>query len=434
MTGPRPRLLAAVGVALLLTAATSCSSGSSDAADSKATTSAPTSSPSTTASSKAGTDPAGGTPLARYAGYRSKSYDDRTHWVCRPDTPKDPCHGDLDATSVAADGTLTVEPFHRAQHPKVDCFYVYPTISNDKGAYSDWNTSPDEEGFVTVQQAARLASTCRVFAPVYRQGTLTGITSRLGGGTPPAGTGDPYADVLDAFRTYMAQDNDGRGVVLVGHSQGTAMLIKLIKDEIDPNPDVRAKLVGAYLAGGSVGVPAGKTVGGSFANVPLCSKAAESGCIYTWSTFRSTAPPPADSFFGRVRGGATGQVAGCVNPAAPAGGSADARSYFPSNAGASILKALGAQAKDETWVDPDVGKVTTPFVTLPGLVSVACTSSGDFSYLEATVHGDPSDPRADDISGDLTPQWGLHLVDVNLVMGNVQADVAAQAKAYAASH
>jgi hypothetical protein len=352
--------------------------------------------------------------------------------VCRPDTPDDICHRDLDSTTVTADGTLTVEKFKRAADPKIDCFYVYPTISRDQSAYSDWDASPDEEGYVTLNQAARLASQCRVFAPVYRQGTLAGLTSRIaGGGSKFTDTGDPFADVLDAFRTYMAEDNGGRGFVLIGHSQGAGMLNQLIKTEIDPNTDVRAKLVGAYLAGGTVAVPEGKVVGGDFQHVPLCTKVEQSGCAVTWATFRSTATPPASSFFGRVRGGKAGEVAGCVSPADPTGGPAEAHSYFPANAKASILSSLGQNEGGSSWLDPSAGKkITTPYVSLPGLVTVQCASKDGFHFLEATVHPSAG-PRADDIPGDLTPEWGLHLVDVNLVMGNVVDLVGAQAKAYA---
>ena len=60
--------------------------------------------------------------------------------------------------------------------------------------------------------------------------------------------------------------------------------------------------------------------------------------------------------------------------------------------------------------------MTTPFVRLPGLVTGECTTTDGLHYLAAEVHPDPG-PRSDDIVGDLTPQWGLHLVDVNLVMG-----------------
>ena len=71
---------------------------------------------------------------------------------------------------------------------------------------------------------------------------------------------------------------------------------------------------------------------------------------------------------------------------------------------------------------------------MPGLVTGKCVSDGGFDYLEVTVHGDPSDPRADDIAGDLTPEWGLHLVDVNLVMGDILHLVQQQTKAYEAHH
>ena len=61
--------------------------------------------------------------------------------------------------------------------------------------------------------------------------------------------------------------------------------------------------------------------------------------------------------------------------------------------------------------------ITTPFVSTPGLLEGECVKRGPFTYLEITVHGDPADPRTDDITGDLIPSWGLHLVDFDLVMG-----------------
>ena len=37
-----------------------------------------------------------------------------------------------------------------------------------------------------------------------------------------------YRDVVDAWNHYLEHDNDGGGVVLMGHSQGTGVLVKLI--------------------------------------------------------------------------------------------------------------------------------------------------------------------------------------------------------------
>jgi hypothetical protein len=70
------------------------------------------------------------------------------------------------------------------------------------------------------------------------------------------------------------------------------------------------------------------------------------------------------------------------------------------------------------WVTPEQ-PVETPWVSVPGLLTAECKSNAIATYLEITVHGDPSDPRIDDIVGDLTPDWGLHLVDFNVGMGNL---------------
>ena len=82
--------------------------------------------------------------------------------------------------------------------------------------------------------------------------------------------------------------------------------------------------------------------------------------------------------------------------------------------------------------------VTTPFASTPGLLSGRCVSEGDFTYLSVDVNADPADPRVDDITGDILimgrplKDWGLHLIDVNLAMGDLVALAGEQSKAYAA--
>jgi hypothetical protein len=118
-----------------------------------------------------------------------------------------------------------------------------------------------------------------------------------------------------------------------------------------------------------------------------------------------------------------------VNPAA-AGASAELDSYFPADAEASILSSLGTGGEAQSWLDPAAGTITTPFVRVTDLATGSCTTQGNFTYLEVTVTGAGDGPRADDFGGDLSPEWGLHLVDVNLVMGDVVRNVAAQAEVY----
>jgi hypothetical protein len=347
-----------------------------------------------------------------YGGHQSETYADLAVWMCHPDLDRDACD-DLDATAVAADGSTEVQEHVAAEDPAIDCFYIYPTISTDPGANSDLVPSEDQEIRAVRNQVARMNEVCEVYAPVYRQRTLTALTGSV---EDDPGTRDlAYNDVLDAWKHYISNHNEGRGVVLVGHSQGSGLLTRLIAEEIDTNDELRPRLVSAYLLGSSVAVPEGEVVGGAFQNVPLCTSAGETGCVVTYASFRSTAPPPADSFFGRTRDG--NGVAGCVNPAALVAGQDGGRVT-------SVPYFVAADTID-TGIEVD-----TPWVTYPDFLEVECVSRDGFNYLEVTVNGDPSDPRTDDIAGDLTPVWGLHLVDANLTMGDQVALLGMQAEAF----
>src|SRR5690606_9130171 len=198
-------------------------------------------------------------------------YADDANWLCRPGMAGNVCtETDLDATVVEADGTTTVEPFEPAEDPPVDCFYVYPTISADPTANSDLVAGPEEKGIVA-GQAARLGEVCRVFAPMYRQNTLASMMGTVDSDLSREERGAiAYDDVVDAWKHYLANDNDGRGVILVGHSQGSGLLARLLAEEVDDEPALREKLVSAMLIGSSVTVPEGEVVGGTFENIPLC--------------------------------------------------------------------------------------------------------------------------------------------------------------------
>src|SRR5262249_27238980 len=141
-------------------------------------------------------------------------------------------------------------------------------------------------------------------------------------------------------------------------------------------------------------VPKGKDVGGSFQHVPLCRSASQIGCVITFASFRSTVPPPANTLFGKVPEAT--MAAACTNPAALAGGSGELHAYLDANA-----RTITGTAQAKPWVAGDQ-KVETPWVSVPGLLTATCASNDNASgYLEVTVHGDPGDPRVDDIVGDI---------------------------------
>jgi|RhiMethySRZTD1v2_1073278.scaffolds.fasta_scaffold02357_19 DUF3089 family protein len=360
---------------------------------------------------------------AGYDGYTSTTYADDANWLCKPGIADDACAIDLDATAVAADGETEVVEHQVADDPPVDCFYVYPTTSRDPGANSDFVPAENEEIATVWNQVARLSSTCRIFAPVYRQVTLSVLAGGTGGDDPRAVA---YGDVVDAFKDYVANESDGRGFVLLGHSQGAGMITRLIQDEIDDEPLLRDRLVAAYVLGSSVQVPEGEVVGGSFAEVPLCEADDQTGCVVSYSSYRSTRPPAGGAFFGQA---GEGTRAACVNPAALSGGSAALHPYFLIDQPAGTL--LGGTNPAQPFADPArTAEITTPWVTYPDFVAGECVSEGPYTYLSLTVDGDPADPRTDDIGGDLTDVWGMHLVDANVAMGDIEALVTSQAAAY----
>lgn len=360
-------------------------------------------------------------------------YSDPRLWLCRPGLQDDRCDVNLDATVIEADGTTFVEPWNPADDPKIDCFFVYPTVSNDETWQSDF--SPDGAEWDDIKlQFARFGQVCRQFAPLYRQGTLRRLRAAAGGPAPvgeqpPADFGG-YSDVRAAWEWYMAHENENRGFVLIGHSQGGAMITRLIADVIDGRPTQR-RLVSALILGAPVMVPAGTDVGGSFAHVPLCRDQAQTGCVITYASFRDTLPPPPESRFGRARDGLR---AACVNPANLSGGPGTPRSYFLTQG---LLNRPGGSVLPD-WLTP-AKKIDTPFVTTPGLVTTECVESGEFNWLSMHVNADPTDPRTDDLAGEIIRPtgpdlaWGLHLIDVDHSMGDLIDIVRLQGEAYQAA-
>ena len=96
--------------------------------------------------------------------------------------------------------------------------------------------------------------------------------------------------MVEAWRTYLRRFNHGRGVVLIGHSQGTFVLRRLIREEIDPKASARRRLVSAVLLGGNVTVKAGSDRGGDFKRVRACRRAGQTGCVVAFSTFNAPVP------------------------------------------------------------------------------------------------------------------------------------------------
>jgi hypothetical protein len=349
----------------------------------------------------------------------------KTVWLCLPGHKPDPCTPGLSTTTYSPTlKKLSVSHPKQVKNPAFDCFYVYPTVSDQKAPVANLHIDPAERS-VALYQTARYSQYCRVFAPMYRQTTLVGIgaATGIGSGAPtPEQAAEGPADVTAAFKTYLKKYNHGRGFVLIGHSQGSFVLRRLIAKQVDTKPAVRKLLISAILMGGNVLVKNGSNVGGDFKHIPACHSDTQLGCVIAFSTFDQL--PPADSLFGRTNGalGTTGKNVHvlCTNPAALGGGSAKLDPIFPSKPFAPGTIATGNKLLKITQPMPK-----TTWGSIPNSYSAHCSSSGGANVLEIAPLGGAQTPVPAP-----TPQWGLHLLDANIALGNLVADVKSEGAAF----
>ena len=228
-----------------------------------------------------------------------------------------------------------------------------------------------------------------------------------------------YDSLLSAWKDYLAHDNHGRPIIFIGHSQGAAMLIRLLQTQVDPSPSLRRRMVSAIILGATCRSRRAGTSEARFRNIPTCRSASQTGCVIAYSSFGST--PPANSLFGRagpggqpaVRQGERGsQQVACVNPVT-----------FSSRAGRLAAVLPRRHLADAGRPGPDtLGDLSGPLHRAVPAERRGILAAGD-------GHPGSGDPRPT-VSASLGPQWGYHLDDVNLALGNLVTDVGLQEAAY----
>jgi hypothetical protein len=327
-----------------------------------------------------------------------------TVWLCHPGQKADPCTRSLSFTAV--NGSLSLRRYdvgaRRAQ--PIDCFYVYPSVSTENRGNSDLKPGIEETDTAWLQ-ASWFSPFCRVFAPMYRQVTTHGD------GNPYHGNYElEYADVLAAWREYLANDNKGRGFVLIGHSEGGYLLKRLIREQIEDEASVRRHLVSAILLGANVLV--GKDA--DLRRVPPCASASQTGCVVAYSTWDKA--PPADASFERVE---SGQRVLCVNPGAP--GSSGPAAVTPMFLTSSFGEMGGVSPQLLFAIDTD-------WVSYPKLYRARCERRGGQAWLQVTkTSAADKRPAAHAMHG---AHWGLHPLDVNIALFELVGLVGSQATAY----
>jgi Protein of unknown function (DUF3089) len=353
--------------------------------------------------------------VACFAAPASATTAQNSRWLCKPGKDPNPCKRGLKTTLISPSGEkLGVKSPKTHGRRKVDCFYVYPTVSDQQTKNANLHIDPEERS-IALYQAARYSQYCRVYAPMYRQVTLTALLNQ--GGFTPHESQIAYDSVLNAWNKYLTKFNDGRGVVFIGHSQGSFVLRELLANEVDPNAELRNRMISAILLGGNVTVKDGSDTGGDFQHIPACASPMQLHCVMAFSTYNAT--PPSDSLFGRTT--VPGQHVLCTNPAALGGGSADLRTVYPSKPFAPNTT-IGAATRA---VGLPVIDASTRWIEADGAYNGQCSSANGANVLQ--VAGNDGAPTLHAVP---TAAWGLHLTDANIALGNLVTDVRHEISAY----
>ena len=160
-----------------------------------------------------------------------------------------------------------------------DVFFIHPTMLLEGSAWNadvhDDAMNAEVDHWPIRHQASAFAGAGRVFAPRYRQAHVRIFS--LGDSLSWAAAEVAYQDINEAFRHYLKHWNQGRPVVIAGHSQGAFHGRRLLQEHFDGTP-LAAQFVAAYLPGMDM-------VASEFNAIPTCDVPDQTGCLCTWMTY-----------------------------------------------------------------------------------------------------------------------------------------------------
>lgn len=167
----------------------------------------------------------------------------------------------------------------------VDVFYVYPTLYT-KGKH--WNADLTDEKLnkridekPVYFQASVFNQSCRVYAPRYRQAIVEVFFKESEDGQKALDFA--FNDVKNAFEYYLKHYNNGRPIIIAGHSQGSYHTRRLIKDYFD-NSTLKNRLVAAYIIGYQINNK-------MYEQLSMCQNSTQTGCFVSWMSYKEGVKP-----------------------------------------------------------------------------------------------------------------------------------------------
>lgn len=174
---------------------------------------------------------------------------------------------------------------HEDHYDEVDIFYIHPTMY-DGGL--PWVASLEDEELNEAvdtwpikHQASIFQDVGRVFAPRYRQAHYRCF--QIGDGRSLRALEVAYSDVKAAFEYYLNELNDGRSVIIAGHSQGAWHARWLLQEYFD-GTELQAKLIAAYIPGMRMDLD-------DYEHINFCRDSDDTNCVCTWMTYAAGYTP-----------------------------------------------------------------------------------------------------------------------------------------------
>lgn len=324
------------------------------------------------------------------------AYQDPAMWISRPGIGlSDPARW-----QPAMRGEETAPPAPAGPRPNFAVFFVHPTSFIDG---STWNAPLDDAESQRIANlyvrgmASPFNQASEIWAPRYRQATMGAFLADSDDAKQAIDAA--YADVKQAYDFFLASIDDDTPIVLVGHSQGSLHLLRLLRDEV-ASSDVKNRIAAAYAVGWPISIQHDLPALG----LPACATAQQVRCILSWSSFAEPAGPKQvlDSY--RLSTGFDGELRGdspilCVNPLT-----------------GQISGSAGAQVNAGTLV-PEDNFATGELV--PAEVPARCDERG------LLLIGDPPE-----MGNYVLPGNNYHVYDIPLFWKNVQQDVARRVDAW----
>ncbi len=165
--------------------------------------------------------------------------------------PEDPAEACLDY-----DKAENWAYFDMGQDKEVDVFLICPTVDT-RSETNSFDLNEKLKGrFITALDMEKgiYEETGRLFSPYYRQMSIKAY--KLPADEYEKAKQVAYADISAAFRWYLDHENNGRGLILAGFSQGAEMCLELLKEYYGGDSAeakaLRDRLITVYAIGWTV--------------------------------------------------------------------------------------------------------------------------------------------------------------------------------------